>query len=59
MGLQFMNTQPQTKKNWKKKGLKILKLLDDSMESKIYQDICPLSFLENQKKKTTYFMPFW
>jgi hypothetical protein len=28
-----------------------LKLLDDSMESKIYQDICPLSFLENQKQK--------
>jgi hypothetical protein len=41
----------------KKAKLKILKLLDDSSESKTYQDTCPLSFLENQKKRA-HFMPF-
>jgi len=35
--------------------LKILKLLDDSRESKTYQAICPLSFLENQKKDHIFY----
>jgi hypothetical protein len=32
-----------------------LKLLDDSRESKTYQAVCPLSFLENQEKDHIFY----